>query len=56
MDIARLLMEGQPTKQIAANLGIGDETVLWYRKRLYAKLNVHSAAAFTSEMHRLHLV
>ena len=55
MDIARLLMEGQPTKQIAANLGIGDETVLWYRKRLYAKLNVHSAAAFTSEMHRLHL-
>jgi len=51
-DVAKLLMEGLPTKQIAHRLGVGDETVLWYRKRLYAKLDVHSAAAFTSEMLR----
>lgn len=49
-DVAILLLEGQPTKQIAHNLGIGDETVLWYRKRLFAKLNVHSAAAFATEV------
>ena len=48
-DVAKLLMDGQPTKQIAQSLGIGDETVLWYRKRLFAKLNVHSAAAFATE-------
>ena len=47
-DVAKLLLEGQPTKQIAQSLGIGDETVLWYRKRLFAKLNVHSAAAFAT--------
>ncbi len=49
-DVARLLMEGKTTQEIAWALEIGNETVLWYRKRLYAKLNVHSAAAFTSEM------
>ena len=49
-EVAKLLMEGQPTKQIAHNLGISDETVLWYRKRLFAKLNVHSAAAFATEV------
>ena len=49
-DVAKLLLEGQPTKQIAQSLGIGDETVLWYRKRLFAKLNVHSAAAFATEV------
>lgn len=51
-DVARLLIEGLPTKQIAHVLGIGDETVLWYRKRLYAKLDVHSAPAFTAEVLR----
>ena len=51
-DVARLLIEGLPTKQIAHVLGIGDETVLWYRKRPYAKLDVHSAPAFTAEVLR----
>ena len=49
-DVAKLLMEGKTTQETAYYLGIGDETVLWYRKRLFAKLNVHSIAAFTSEM------
>ncbi len=49
-EIARLLMEGKTTQEIAWALGVGDQTILWYRKRLYAKLNVHSAAQFTSEM------
>ena len=49
-DVAKLLMEGKTTQEVAYTLGIGDETVLWYRKRLFAKLDVHSVAAFTSEM------
>ncbi len=55
-DVARLLMAGQPSKQIAQSLGIGDETVLWYRKRLFAKLNVHSAAAFATEVMKRRLL
>jgi len=51
-DVAKLLMDGKTTQEIAGALGVGDQTVLWYRKRLYAKLNVHSAAQFTSEMIR----
>ncbi len=51
-DVAKLLMDGKTTQEIAYALGVGDQTVLWYRKRLYAKLNVHSAAQFTSEMIR----
>lgn len=49
-DVAALLIKGRTTQEIAFFLGIGDETVIWYRKRLFAKLDVHSVAAFTSEM------
>ena len=38
------------TKQIAEAVHLGTNTILWYRKRLYAKLDVHSAAAFTAEI------
>ena len=48
--IARLLVEGKSTKEIAAVVHLGVNTVLWYRKRLYAKLSVHNAAAFSTEM------
>lgn len=48
--IAKLLVEGKNTKEIAETVHLGVNTVLWYRKRLFAKLNVHSVAAFTSEM------
>ena len=52
MTIARLLAEGLSTKEIAERVCLGVNTVLWYRKRLYAKLDVHSVAAFATEMHR----
>ena len=48
--IARLLVEGKSTKEIADAVNLGVNTVLWYRKRLYAKFDVHNAAAFSTEM------
>jgi DNA-binding CsgD family transcriptional regulator len=54
-EVARLIMDGKTTKEIAYEMGVGEQTVFWYRKRLYAKLNVHSAVQFTSEMQRLGL-
>ena len=46
------MMEGRSTKQIADGLCIGYETVLWYRKRLHAKLDVHNAAELVAEVTR----
>ena len=53
--VARLIMDGKTTKEIASEMGVGEQTVFWYRKRLYAKLNVHSAVQLTSEMQKLGL-
>ncbi len=50
--IARLLVEGNNTKEIAEAVHLGVNTVLWYRKRLYAKFDVHNAAAFSTEISR----
>lgn len=54
-EVARLIMEGKTTKEIAYEMGVNEQTVFWYRKRLYAKLNVHSAVQFASEMQRMGL-
>lgn len=54
--IARLLVEGKSTKEIAQAVNKGVNTIFWYRKRLYAKLDVHSAAAFATEMARRGLI
>ena len=51
-DIARLLVEGKSTKEIAEAVHLGVNTVLWYRKRLYAKFDVNNAAAFSTEIMR----
>ena len=55
-DIIRLLMGGKSTKQIADELCLGYETVLWYRKRLHAKLDVHSAPELVAEAVKRHLL
>jgi DNA-binding CsgD family transcriptional regulator len=55
-DIVRLLMGGKSTKQIADELCLGYETVLWYRKRLHAKLDVHSAAELVAEVVKRNLL
>lgn len=53
--VAKLIMEGKTTKEIASEMGVNEQTVFWYRKRLYAKLNVHSAVQLASEMQKLGL-
>ena len=55
-DIVRLLMEGKTTPEIAEALFLSEKTILWYRKRLHAKLDVHTAAALTAEVIRRHLL
>ena len=54
--VAKLLAEGKTTHQIAEALFLGDETIIWYRKRLYAKFNVHTIAEFSAELVRRGLV
>ena len=54
-EVARLIMDGKTTKEIASEMGVNEQTVFWYRKRLYAKLNVHSAVQLASEMQKLGL-
>ena len=53
--VARLLVEGKSTKEIADEVHLGVNTVLWYRKRLYAKFDVHSAAAFATKLSKMDL-
>ena len=53
--VARLIMDGKTTKEIASEMGVSEQTVFWYRRRLYAKLNVHSAVQFASQMQKLGL-
>jgi DNA-binding CsgD family transcriptional regulator len=54
-EVARLIMDGKTNKEIASEMGVNEQTVFWYRKRLYAKLNVHSAVQLASEMQKLGL-
>lgn len=43
-DVLRLIAKGFTTPEISAELGIGHETVLGYRKQLHKKLKVNKAA------------
>lgn len=51
-DVVRLLMQDKSTKMIADELGVGYETVVWYRKRLLAKFDVHTSPALIAEVTR----
>ena len=42
LEILRLLAEGLSNREIAQKLYISYETVKWYNKQLYSKLDVHS--------------
>ena len=55
-DIVRLLRAGKTTPEIAEELFLSEKTILWYRKRLHAKLDVHTAAALTAEVIRRNLL
>ena len=52
MKILRLLAQGRTSQQIADELCLGYNTVLWYRKRLHAKLDVHTTGALIAEAQR----
>ena len=49
-DVVRLLMQDKSTKMIADELGVGYQTIVWYRKRLLAKFDVHTSPALISEV------
>ena len=49
-DIARLLVIGHPTKQIAVALGISVNTCYEYIRDLYRKLGVENRAACTAKL------
>ena len=42
LDVLRGIGEAKPTKIIAAELGISEQTVLVHRRRLYSRLRAHS--------------
>jgi len=43
-DVLRLMVSGLTNRQITSNLPLSLETVRWYVKQIYAKLDVHSRA------------
>jgi DNA-binding NarL/FixJ family response regulator len=54
--VLTLIGEGQPTRQIAATLGVSVKTVETYRRQLMNKLEVKSVAGLTKHALRLGLV
>ena len=47
VEVLQLIAEGQPNKQIAAELGVSFKTVDKHRQHLMAKLNIHDTAGLT---------
>jgi two-component system, LuxR family, response regulator FixJ len=43
-EVLKRLADGQPTKQIAVELGISESTVQVYRERIYSKLQANNLA------------
>ncbi|MBR1888197.1 MAG: hypothetical protein IJ813_06990 [Bacteroidales bacterium] len=42
-DILRRIAAGHSTARIASDLDLSPTTIMWYRKRLHLKFDVHSA-------------
>ena len=56
VEILHLLAEGQSNSQIAHQLSLALETVKWYNRRLYEKLNVANRTEAASRAHELGLL
>lgn len=54
--ILRLIAAGQSTKKIAASLGLQPTTVMWYRKRLHIKFEVHNMAELIAKASELDIL
>lgn len=44
LEILRLLAKGFSSRTIAGRMGLKPETIVWYRKGLHLKFDVHSTA------------
>ena len=44
LEILRLLAKGYSSTKIAGEMGLRPETIVWYRKGLHIKFDVHSTA------------
>ena len=47
VEVLQLIAEGQPNKQVAAELGVSFKTVDKHRQHLMGKLNIHDVAGLT---------
>ena len=47
MEVLQLIAEGQPNKQVAAELGVSFKTVDKHRQHLMSKLDIHDVAGLT---------
>ena len=47
VEVLQLIAEGQPNKQVAAELGVSFKTVDKHRQHLMSKLNIHDVAGLT---------
>ena len=47
VEVLQLIAEGQPNKQVAAELGVSFKTIDKHRQHLMAKLNIHDTAGLT---------
>jgi DNA-binding NarL/FixJ family response regulator len=52
LDVARLVAEGRPNKQVAAALFLSEKTVEHHLSRVYAKYGVRSRAELTAAFAR----
>lgn len=52
-EIASLLTRGRTNKQIAAELGVSENTIKTFVKRMFIKLGVHSRSELISEIYKL---
>ena len=44
LEVLQLLSRGYNTPRIAAEMNVRPETIVWYRKQLHLKFDVHSTA------------
>ena len=44
LEVLRFLSRGFNTPRIATEMNVRPETIVWYRKRLHLKFDVHSTA------------
>ena len=54
--ILRLIAAGQSTNKIADSMGLKPPTVMWYRKRLHNKFNVHNMAELLHKAWENHII